>query len=173
MSILTFTKPETRWLSNMAYCNVEHEGIIYPSTENMYQAMKYNATDMVQNTITRDMVPIRKFISKLSPSESKAFAKANPMTNPYFKTMQFAIMSLANYKKFSQEPFRSKLLATGDCHLEEGNWWHDRFWGVDIKTREGENNLGKILMQTRARLRAIDEGKQKEGQQCNSRNECL
>jgi len=37
--------------------------------------------------------------------------------------------------------------------LEEGNWWFDLFWGVDIKTREGENNLGKIIMKVRNELK--------------------
>lgn len=128
---------------------------------------------MVENTETGVKMPIREFIAKLSPSESKKFSKQHPMTNPFFEATKLNIMENINYQKFRQEPFRSKLLATGDCHLEEGNWWHDKFWGTDIKTREGHNHLGKILMQIRARLRAIDEGKQKEGQQCNSKNECL
>ena len=56
-------------------------------------------------------------------------------------------------KKYLQESLKSKLLSTGDCLLEEGNWWGDKFWGVDIKTREGENHLGKIIMQVREELR--------------------
>lgn len=37
--------------------------------------------------------------------------------------------------------------------LEEGNWWGDKFWGVGIKTREGYNHLGKVVMCVRERLR--------------------
>ena len=36
-----------------------------------------------------------------------------------------------------------------DAELIEGNTWHDTFWGVDLKTGEGENHLGKILMALR------------------------
>ena len=39
-----------------------------------------------------------------------------------------------------------------DCHIEEGNWWKDKFWGVDIKTRQGENHLGKLIMKIRKSL---------------------
>ena len=39
--ILTFATQEHRWLSNMTYINIEYNGLIYPSTENFYQAMKY------------------------------------------------------------------------------------------------------------------------------------
>ena len=37
--------------------------------------------------------------------------------------------------------------------LEEGNTWHDTFWGVDAKTGEGQNHLGKILMKIREELK--------------------
>ena len=152
--ILTFTKPETRWLSNMAYVNIEHDGIVYPSTENFYQAMKYCKTDMVEGA-DGNKIPIRVFISKLTPSESKRFSKENRMTNvPAFDDNKIKIMRVAQRQKYSQEPFRSKLLATGDAHLEEGNWWKDSFWGTDIKTREGKNMLGRLIMQVRDELRA-------------------
>jgi len=55
------------------------------------------------------------------------------------------------WAKFSQNPeLGKKLLATGDRHLEETNWWGDRVWGV--YRGEGENLTGKALMDIRARL---------------------
>lgn len=53
--------------------------------------------------------------------------------------------------KFAEEPFRSQLLATGTSHLEEGNWWGDRYWGT--VSGVGENWLGRLLMQVRDELR--------------------
>lgn len=139
--ILTFTTPETRWLSNMTYVSIEHKGITYPSTENFYQAMKYIE------------VETRKHIATLKPVEAKKYSRENPMTNPNFEDNKIRIMEYAQRKKYDQEPFRTMLLNTGDCLLEEGNWWGDNFWGVDIKTREGCNHLGKIIMCVRDRLR--------------------
>ena len=56
--------------------------------------------------------------------------------------------------KFTQnQDMKQQLLATGNLVLEEGNGWHDTFWGVDLKTGEGENHLGRILMQVREELR--------------------
>ena len=46
--ILTFTTPETRWLSNMAFVDIRHKGILYISTENFYQAMKFDETDLIR-----------------------------------------------------------------------------------------------------------------------------
>lgn len=143
--ILTFTTPETRWLSNMTYVKIRYNGIIYPSVENFYQAMKYKGDTT------------RKLISKLKPHEAKNYNRDNTMTNEYFESRKLDIMLYAQREKYSQEPFKSKLLATGDCLLKEGNWWGDKFWGVDIKTREGENNLGKIIMRVRQELRDDDQ----------------
>lgn len=46
------------------------------------------------------------------------------------------------------------LIATGDAILREGNHWGDRFWGVDARTGEGENHLGRLLMELRAEIAA-------------------
>lgn len=150
--ILTFTKDATRWLSNMTFVDIEHDGIVYVATENFYQAMKYNAEDY-GNLPDGSTVNIREFISKLPPTKSKKFSRENPMTNEFFEFNKVHIMLTAQRKKFAQEPFRSKLLATGNAHLEEGNWWGDSFWGVDIKTRKGFNHLGKIIMSVRDELK--------------------
>ena len=139
--ILTFTTPEHRWLSNMTYVNIEYDGIIYPSTENFYQAMKYSEGSK------------RAYVSTLRPFLSKHYSKENQMTSEVFEEKKLQIMEYAQQQKYSKEPFRSKLLQTGDAHLEEGNWWGDKFWGVDIKTRQGENNLGKIIMKIRDQLK--------------------
>jgi predicted NAD-dependent protein-ADP-ribosyltransferase YbiA (DUF1768 family) len=53
------------------------------------------------------------------------------------------------------------LLATGQCRIEEGNTWGDVYWGIarraiparGIRAGDGENHLGKILMQVREELR--------------------
>lgn len=139
--ILTFTTPEHRWLSNMTYVNIEYGGIIYPSTENFYQAMKYKEKE------------VRTLVATLKPNESKAYSRANKMTSLVFEEKKLQIMEYAQKRKYSQEPFKSKLLATGEVLLEEGNWWGDKFWGVDIKTRQGENHLGKIIMKIRDQLK--------------------
>ena len=53
--------------------------------------------------------------------------------------------------KFMQNPeLRDKLLATGESTLIEGNNWGDYFWGKVNNC--GENQLGIILMDVRAKL---------------------
>jgi predicted NAD-dependent protein-ADP-ribosyltransferase YbiA (DUF1768 family) len=45
-----------------------------------------------------------------------------------------------------------KLLSTGDIVLEEGNTWGDEYWGINLKTGKGKNNLGKLIMQIREEI---------------------
>lgn len=52
-------------------------------------------------------------------------------------------------QKFNKEPFKSKLIATGDLYIQEGNLWNDKFWGVCLKTNTGQNILGKLIMEIR------------------------
>ena len=151
--ILTFTTPEHRWLSNMTYVDILYDGVIYPSTENFYQAMKYSKDHFIQLEGWKFSISVRSHIAyNLKPNESKKYSKENPLTNHKFEQKKLEIMESAQRQKYSKEPFKSKLIATGDALLEEGNWWGDKFWGVDIKTRDGENHLGKIIMKIRDEL---------------------
>ena len=61
-------------------------------------------------------------------------------------------------EKFRIPELREKLLATGNEELVEGNTWHDNIWGncsCDCcKKIEGQNKLGKLLMQVREEIRS-------------------
>ena len=70
-----------------------------------------------------------------------------------WEEVKLRIMEEVVRAKFLQHPdLANKLIDTGDEELIEGNCWNDRFWGVDIRTGIGENNLGKILMKVRSEL---------------------
>lgn len=56
-------------------------------------------------------------------------------------------------QKFAHPELRQMLLDTGDAELLEGNNWGDVFWGVDQDTGEGQNWLGRLLMQVREEIR--------------------
>ena len=64
-------------------------------------------------------------------------------------------MSQLLMEKFANPKLREKLLATGDEELIEGNDWGDLHFGIDSKTRKGENVLGKLLMEIREKYRLM------------------
>jgi predicted NAD-dependent protein-ADP-ribosyltransferase YbiA (DUF1768 family) len=57
------------------------------------------------------------------------------------------------HQKFNQEPYRTLLLETGDDYIQEGNYWGDTFWGMDLNAMTGDNRLGKMIMEIREQLR--------------------
>lgn len=132
--ILQF-RGEYRWLSNFHKCTIEYEGIVYPSVENYYQAMK------------SDDIDIRKKVSNMSAAESKAYGKTIEPKD--WNSKKLEIMRIGLELKFSHEDLKEKLISTGDRIIQEGNNWNDLYWGVDIMTKEGENNLGKLIMNIR------------------------
>ena len=77
---------------------------------------------------------------------------------PDWENVKLSFMEEIVYAKFSQnEQLKQMLLATKEAVLKEGNTWNDVFWGVSLKTGRGENNLGKILMRVREKLRRESE----------------
>lgn len=132
---------EYSFLSNFANAPVLYDGIVYLNSEAAFQAQK---------TIDKSM---RKEFSLYNPSEAK---KAGRRVNlrPDWEQVKEQIMYEIVRAKFTQnEDLRQKLIDTGDAYLEEGTWWNDRVWGIDLKTGIGENKLGKILMRVREELK--------------------
>lgn len=132
---------EYRFLSNFYPCEVEYEGIVYPSVENAFQAAKtLNNEERLQFT-------------NVKPGIAKRLGRRVALRHDWEK-VKVDIMKELLRKKFSQEPLKSKLLATGDKELEEGNKWNDRFWGVcPPGSGMGKNILGRLIMEIRVELK--------------------
>lgn len=132
---------EYRWLSNFWPCRVWYDGNEYPSVEHAYQAAK--TTD----------VDVRRFISTLStPGEAKRAGQTIELRGDW-GLIKLPIMLNLVRLKFRNPQLKEKLISTGDMVLEEGNKWGDKFWGIDLKSGKGENNLGEILMIVRKEIR--------------------
>lgn len=139
-SILGFFGPY-RFLSNFHFVNVELDGEIYRTTEHAYQAAK-----------TLDTEERRKIRDLLQPREARQ-AGQRLQLRPNWDKLKIDVMTELSIQKYAKPPLSAMLLETGDAYLEETNTWGDKFWGVC--GGYGENNLGKILMQVRTELQAI------------------
>lgn len=128
------------FLSNMYSVSVTWDGRTYQNSEAAFQSAK-----------------------SLDPEERDAFCALNgPAAKRQgrrstlrrdWEEVKVGIMEEVVRAKFTQHPdLARRLVETGDAELLEGNGWHDAFWGVDAKTLEGENHLGRILMKIRTEL---------------------
>lgn len=136
IDVLEF-KDKFRWLSNFYPCRIMGPGNFpYSSLEHAYQASKsLNPQDW------------EVIFWAESPGKAKKIGQTLSIRNDW-SDIKLAIMSNLLRQKFKPGHFLDMLLEI-DGIIVEGNHWGDKFWGVDIKTRVGQNHLGKILMQIR------------------------
>lgn len=132
------------FLSNFWEAPVTYNGLTYGNTEAAFQAQKCMTAD--------EMRPF----TEMCPAQAKK-AGRRVQLRPDWESVKIGIMEDIVRAKFTQnEDLRTQLLDTGVAYLEEGNTWHDICWGVDARTGEGQNHLGKILMRVRQELQAAD-----------------
>ncbi len=138
---------EYRWLSNFHYLERpmtrKQEGVelIFPTNEHFYVAMKTTNLD------------IRKQVCDHPLKGLKRFGNSFPLRKDWDEVKVSVMLYGLRYKFSENNPsLRKKLIATGDCEIQEGNHWNDKFWGVCLKTGEGSNTLGKMLMQVRCEI---------------------
>ena len=147
MAITNFKGPN-KWLSNFELVPITYNGIYYPSTEHAYMAQKTT------------VIELRMQIAAAStPSKAKKLGRALKL-RPDWELIKLQVMEDVLRIKFNQEPYKSKLIATGNEELIEGNTWCDQIWGQCRCQKcldsgiEGQNNLGKLLMKIRSELQA-------------------
>ena len=140
-SITDFHEEEYRFLSNFYEAEVTYGGLTYGSNEAAFQAQKcMTEEEKVQFT-------------GFGPGKSKGVGRRVQL-RPDWEEVKVGIMEEIVRAKFTQLPeLAQKLLATGDKILVEGNYWGDKCWGVDTRSGQGENHLGRILMKVREKLK--------------------
>lgn len=140
-SITAFTGPYA-FLSNFYPAPVSYMGQIYANNEAAFQAQKtYNAKEQQQFSIFR----------LHNPAEAKKRGKKLAL-RPDWNKVKISLMYEICMCKFMQNPeLRDALIATGNRLLVEDNTWGDYFWGT--VNGHGENQLGLILMDVRAKLK--------------------
>lgn len=136
-------REEYSFLSNFTYFEkpMNYYGLVFQTNEHFYQAMKFPIGSNLRYKIsTHPSKGLKKQINSLK-SEWRSD----------WEDIKLDVMLYGlRYKFTNNNPIlKQKLIDTGDLHLVEYNYWNDKFWGVCLKTGEGENHLGKLLMQVR------------------------
>ena len=140
-TITNFHDEKYSFLSNFYEVSVTYGGLTYGSNEAAFQAQK---------CITEKE---KILFTECRPSKSKSLGRKVKLRSDW-EEVKVGIMEEIVRAKFTQHiELAEKLIATGEKILVEGNHWGDVFWGVDTRTGQGENHLGKILMKVREDLK--------------------
>lgn len=125
-----------RWLSNMQECKIIWMNMEFNSTEAAYQASKAKSLQ-----VAKEFIP-------MTGKQAKAHSHVIEV-RPEWQIIKLNIMAQLVHQKFlTNQVLQTKLIDTWPKHLEEANYWNDVFWGTC--NGKGANNLGKLLMATRA-----------------------
>ncbi|TXT59147.1 MAG: hypothetical protein BAJALOKI1v1_1470002 [Promethearchaeota archaeon] len=131
-------KDRYRYLSNFYSSPFQINNTNYKTVEHWFQSQK--------TTNSREQITIQ---NAKTPALAKSLGRKSQLRTDWEQIKLF-VMKEGVRAKFSQNPrLKQLLIETGSQKLEEGNRWHDDFWGIDLKTNKGLNHLGKILMQLR------------------------
>jgi ribA/ribD-fused uncharacterized protein len=132
---------EYRWLSNFAPVSIILGDWEYNSVEHAYMSAKSDDEDWKILCASENM----------TAGQIKRKSRDIALVDNW-NEIKLSVMKECIKQKFKQEPYKSKLMATKDFILEEGNTWGDEFWGINLKTGRGQNNLGKLIMSVREGL---------------------
>lgn len=141
---ITLFRGDYNWLSNFQYFDkpMTYGDLKFLTNEHFYIAIK-----------TLDQ-SLRKEVSEHPAKGLKKFGKTLPIRGDW-EEIKIEVMLYGLRYKFSHHnpSLRNKLLNTTDLVVEERNWWGDKFWGTCLKTGEGENHLGKLIMKVREEIK--------------------
>lgn len=132
---------ENRWLSNFAPVKIVLDDLVYPSVEHAYMSAK------------SDEDTWKIFCTNPNNTAGQVKRKSrNICLIDGWGLKKLEVMRGCLEQKFNQEPYKTNLLNTGEEHIQEGNRWGDKFWGVCLKSDKGHNHLGKMIMSIREGL---------------------
>lgn len=143
--IIEFHGKKYGFLSNFAGSPFNYDGKSWPTVEHAFQAHK-----------TIDVLERYEIRTAPSPGDAKFLGRGATL-RPRWNNMKRDLMRLLVRLKFQHNPILAeRLVETNDAEIVEGNTWHDNIWGdcycAMCKNIQGQNWLGKILMEVRQEL---------------------
>lgn len=154
-SVATIRKADEEWgiLGNMPKCAITLDGVEFPSSEHIFQIMKFSDTAARKELLAdKSGFAMKKFTMK-------RLLKAGARCHENWEEHLLDIMKFALVKKYEQsETFRSELQRTADLglYIAEDETSRQKgkpadCWGVVLQDGEyvGSNVLGRLLMELR------------------------
>jgi ribA/ribD-fused uncharacterized protein len=132
-------------LDNFSPFSVVYEGRVYPTAEHLYQALKFEEPELREAVRNAQSAHAAKKLARSMPEHYR----------PKWDKHKTAIMiTVCSLKMVQHEYVQKTLLKSGDMEIVETSPV-DSFWGCG-RDGQGRNELGKIWMRLRDRLRNAD-----------------
>jgi ribA/ribD-fused uncharacterized protein len=138
-------KNDFRFLSNFYLFEKEmkYGCVSFKSVEAFFVGMK-----------SKDWAYRKRVAEEFNMGEVKRLGRSVKLRKDWFEIKRDVMLFGLRYKFGNENKgLKEKLLATGNEMLVEGNWWNDKYWGICLKSGEGRNELGKLLMKVREEIR--------------------
>ena len=133
---------EYAFLSNFYPSPIHVQGLRYPTVEHAFQAAK-----------TDDPVMRERVRRMQSATSAKRLGRSGDLILiAGWDDKRIEVMHELLILKFAAPTLQKKLIGTSPKELIEGNTWGDKYWGAvwnEALGWQGENNLGKLLMELR------------------------
>ncbi len=153
--VIDFFGPDTPYffLSNFYPSPLRLWNVSFRTVEHPFAYRKLSLEDTKENNEWRERIRNAK-----TPNDAKQLGRRCPLREDW-EEIKIPLMHELVLEKFTQNSgLGQQLIDTGTAYLQEGTYWNDRVWGVDLKhkgewrTRPGRNLLGKTLMNVRGIL---------------------
>lgn len=118
--------------------------------EHVFQAMKIAYCPWHEEVIIKWLTALSNNQDPLYSKKMGRTIKTDVKKWDAYSTMMMKRTQELKYQQNSA--LKDKLVGTGDLILVEYNTWGDKLWGVDSRDGEGDNKLGKILMELRTQF---------------------
>lgn len=123
---------------------------------NSIQCKFYNSEALYQfgkAYLMKDIELMNQIMNCKNPKEAKKLSYKVKLNKKVWDNYKFNWMYNIVKLKFSQNlKYQVLLMNSSPKILIEGNTWKDTYWGIDLNTFKGQNNLGIILMTIRNNL---------------------
>jgi hypothetical protein len=142
-------------LDNFSAFSVVIDGVEYKTAEHAFQTLKFIETDKVVYEMVKN---------SQSPYDARELAHKNkPKRDPDWSDKKYKIMESVLTEKVLQNNYvKERLLATNDAEIiEDCGADDDKDWGCGIDGT-GQNNLGKIWMKIREKIKQSEHCKEKK-----------
>lgn len=145
MNAIDRLRGDFAFLSNFYPCRIKYEGAVYGSAEAAFQAAKC------------EREADRTRFTGLTAKQARQTGRNVPLRADWEQCKLGVLRDIIAIKFRDNPDLGEALLETGTAEIVEGNTWHDNYWGncecAACKSVEGQNHLGRLLMECRMALK--------------------